>query len=581
MPMQGTLFADFSDYIDETKKADAALASFQRTNEKTDASVNQTAAAMTKGADAASSTASGFSKMSDGLRVADKSLSAFGVNVGQEINVLSELGNVAGKTVSQVGALGTATAVLAVAVGSFKLGRFLSEWSGLDQVMGPAIEKFLGFAAALKAQETGAGLDTLALASQRAGRTITDFNEALRVNADWVRENTNKYTSSAAVLNKYRDAVSGLGPKQAELRAEIEAGVLSHDQLAHRYNISAAAVDYYAKRLDQQADADKKATEHTKKLSDATADLDAALGKSSIAYASLDAATRAKVESNITLGVSETNIATALGLTEAQVKSVSAAMKQAKTDTEALAAANKMVSDLATQFSQEQVNASATSTQKQILDIGTWRAAKMAALSEMKGATLEHYEAVARIADEKLAEVNKAHAASAAQVAKELDAQTAAAAKAYQDETDAMIASFNAQQNAWAKTKFGAEDATGSIKGATAATGQLTVAMQDFGTVASSAYERAIAGAQLFAAYANAGIPTSGSIGLAGYEFDQLKRTGVPGGLSGMQWANTQPIDTSASWGKQNTLNVNVNSSDATDIAGKLVSEMKRSGYRL
>src|SRR6187399_3211808 len=102
MAMQGSLFADFSDYIEETKKADAALGAFEKTNQKTDDAVNQTAAAMTKSASAESSTTSGFTQMSEGMKVADKSLSALGVNVGQEINRLGELGGVAGKTASQI-----------------------------------------------------------------------------------------------------------------------------------------------------------------------------------------------------------------------------------------------------------------------------------------------------------------------------------------------------------------------------------------------------------------------------------------------------------------------------------------------
>jgi hypothetical protein len=35
-----------------------------------------------------------------------------------------------------------------------------------------------------------------------------------------------------------------------------------------------------------------------------------------------------------------------------------------------------------------------------------------------------------------------------------------------------------------------------------------------------------------------------------------------------------------AAWGRQNTLNVNVNSTEAGDIAEKLVTEMRHSGVR-
>jgi hypothetical protein len=101
-----------------------------------------------------------------------------------------------------------------------------------------------------------------------------------------------------------------------------------------------------------------------------------------------------------------------------------------------------------------------------------------------------------------------------------------------------------------------------------------------------TAYESAIAGAQLLRAYADAGVATSGAIGLGGYQFKQLQETGVPGGWAGVSWANRTPTPTEG-WGRggatstSNTLNVNVNTTDASKIAEKLVGEMKHQGYRL
>lgn len=124
---------------------------------------------------------------------------------------------------------------------------------------------------------------------------------------------------------------------------------------------------------------------------------------------------------------------------------------------------------------------------------------------------------------------------------------------------------------------------------AAAATGRLSVQMQNFGNAAMTAYERAIAGANLLKGYSDAGIATSGSIGLGGYEFKQLQETGVPGGWGGVGWAQGEPpwaADTK--WGTgggatQTTtnLNVNVNNADAQGIAEKLVTEMRHSGIRM
>jgi hypothetical protein len=149
----------------------------------------------------------------------------------------------------------------------------------------------------------------------------------------------------------------------------------------------------------------------------------------------------------------------------------------------------------------------------------------------------------------------------------------AAEANAYEQETQDLV-------QAYIDMQYGAGAATGAIRETTGAQQQLTVALQNFGTVAQSAYEKAIAGAQLYQAYAEAGVATGGSIGLSGYQFKQLQQTGVPGGLAAPLWANAAPASAQP-WGNQNTLTVNVNNASADQIASKLVTEMRHSGVRL
>jgi hypothetical protein len=157
----------------------------------------------------------------------------------------------------------------------------------------------------------------------------------------------------------------------------------------------------------------------------------------------------------------------------------------------------------------------------------------------------------------------------------------AQAAAAYEAETQRQADAWNRGERAGQ----GYAASTRQVAQETAQTTQQIVQLNAALGQNATAYDAAIAGAQLLKAYADAGVATSGSIGLGGYDFKQLQQTGVPGGWGGVSWANRTPTPPEA-WGRggatqtTNTLNVNVNSTDAQDIANKLVTEMRHSGVR-
>lgn len=157
-------------------------------------------------------------------------------------------------------------------------------------------------------------------------------------------------------------------------------------------------------------------------------------------------------------------------------------------------------------------------------------------------------------------------------------------AAAYEAETRRQVDAWTKAQIEGKKYADTTEKAAQETEKATGMIVQLNAALGQNAT----AYDRAIAGANLLAAYAKAGIATSGSIGLGGYEFKQLQETGVPGGWGGVGWAQGTAPGAGTPWGTgagatqtTNTLNVNVNNADAQGIANKLVTEMRHSGYRM
>ena len=145
-------------------------------------------------------------------------------------------------------------------------------------------------------------------------------------------------------------------------------------------------------------------------------------------------------------------------------------------------------------------------------------------------------------------------------ITKLTEAQKAAAA--YEAETQNQV-------QAYIEMQYGAEGATRKVDETTAATQRLTVAMADFGRTNRTAWESMQAGEELMQAYRDAGIFVGQQVATGGYQQQQRQRAGreLPTDITG-----------GAAWG--NTLNVNVNSTEAQDIAGKLVSEMSRQGMR-
>ena len=143
--------------------------------------------------------------------------------------------------------------------------------------------------------------------------------------------------------------------------------------------------------------------------------------------------------------------------------------------------------------------------------------------------------------------------------------------KRMQDQTKAYEAETQKMVDEYIQGQYGAEEATDKT---TAAAERLTVALEQTGEAARNAWESIAAGNALMEAYNKAGVATGMQIATGGYQFDRLKQSGVM-----PTYGQTTRNDTTTPWG--NTLNVNVNSTDASDIAGKLVNEMKRQGVRL
>jgi hypothetical protein len=204
-------------------EAPAELAKVDRAIQNVGTSADTTApsiAALETETAAAASSGMTFKQSFDQV---DKSLSAVGVNLGPLPGAITELGSAAGKTATEIGALGTAGLVFASAMAGWNIGTKIGEWTGWTQAIADNTAKLLGWGD-VAAVEAAEGAHTLATASEIAGRQITSMDEAIRIITKNTADYTDKAKTNAAELGRVRDA--------AEKAAEFSNKLFSMDDLA-------------------------------------------------------------------------------------------------------------------------------------------------------------------------------------------------------------------------------------------------------------------------------------------------------------------------------------------------------------
>jgi DNA-binding ferritin-like protein (Dps family) len=530
MALSGVFDADFSDFVAECAKADAGLAAIAEGATKTETAVVQmatsaettatsTGTAITGLSTATTNTSTGFKGMADSLRVADKSLGAFGVSMYKGINVLDELGQVSGKTAADLGKLGTAGAVAAAAMAGWNLGRWIADLTGADQAVANFASRLMGWGDVAK-ETAGATTDLLERASRNAGRTITDVAEAVKINTDAVKANAETFNTSANRVQAWeaeisKAANSGDLPQIVE---DLKSQNSTLEQLTAHYKISTEALQYLQREMRATAEAtrekeqaDKKAAAEAQAHADAMKHLqDSMFGADTIAKANQYVAALGSIE-NLT-----------------------------KMSATAQASMNATIGEAIEAYKR-------------------WGQTAPPILNEVYNKTLALPPIVHGLIGE-WANVGTAVTVNADSIIadlKRMEAQT----KAYEDETQRMADEWNKVKPPIDAAKKGVDDTTGAV-------GQLSIAMADLGRVAMTAWESMKAGEALMDAYSNAGIFVGQQMTTGGYQQSQRAQMS----------RETTAAGAGQAWG--NTLTVNVNSTEAGKIAESLTREMRQQGVR-
>lgn len=326
MPIVAKFTADFEDFKGQTMAATSSLKGFEASAEKAGSSLRLVSST-------SQTTAPHVNNLRTSLSQFDGVLSSVGIKLGPEIRALGELGDASGKTASQIGLLGTAGLALGAAVGGWKIGRLIADFFDLDEKIGNATAKLLGFGD-VAAQEAGAGMDVLARASTLAGRAITDFAAAQQI---IIASNANFQAS----MNTSEFRVSQWNAELAKVEADgkleaLRLALLSHNstikELSDQYGVSTRALDYFKRQSADMAAAQKQ---DAATLAAATEKMHGALERLSFlgdgwktTLASIDPVTKTAIQNFLVLGATQSDLAIKFGLSALQIKAVAQGMAE-------------------------------------------------------------------------------------------------------------------------------------------------------------------------------------------------------------------------------------------------------------
>jgi hypothetical protein len=193
-----TFAADFSQFSGEVKKAEGDL-------KELEGQTAETGAAIATMGNMSDMTGGDVLSLRESFRQFDDALASVGIRIGPAIKGIEDIAAAAGKSIVQVGLLGTVGLILAAAMAGWKIGRTVAEFFDLDNIIAKNASTLMGWGD-VAAEEAGAGADVLRLASERAGRQITDMSEALRINQKWVDDHKKAATENAKALDEWKKA---------------------------------------------------------------------------------------------------------------------------------------------------------------------------------------------------------------------------------------------------------------------------------------------------------------------------------------------------------------------------------------
>jgi hypothetical protein len=281
MAITATFAADFTQFVASTKNAEDSLARMEGQGVKLGTTLERTQ--------------SNSDRFRTSLQSFDGVLASLGVNIGTEVRALGELGEAAGKSAGDLGLIATAGLAAGAAMAGWKLGRLAAEWLGLDEAIGNATAKLLGWGD-VAGEVAGAQQDVVTRAIERGAAATISYSDALAFNNEWLKK---------------------------------RRGTLEEDEKAQKAN----------------ADELKKLIAEEERWALIMAELNSAGGHWSETLEGINGQVVEAVKFYLEAGVAQGTLATAYGLTATQVKAISSALADQLAAAKSLDEFHKVASD--------------------------------------------------------------------------------------------------------------------------------------------------------------------------------------------------------------------------------------------
>lgn len=134
---------------------------------------------------------------------------------------LNEVATAAGLTYEKLGLLQSGFLAVGVGFGAYNLTKTVLEFTGLDKVIANTVGSLSGYDAILAAEVAGA---------KEEARSFQ------------IRHLLNTIEQAPKILQHFHDEIAGLGPAMGTFVQDVDAGVLSLEQLHAKYGISTQAI---------------------------------------------------------------------------------------------------------------------------------------------------------------------------------------------------------------------------------------------------------------------------------------------------------------------------------------------------
>lgn len=257
MAITGVLTADFSNFEAAAQRAAQVLKVMESGAIKVEVALD----------DMSEGSIPSINSLRESVGQVDHVLAASGVNIGKYARGIFEIGEMSGKTVSQLGLLAAGAGLFSAAMAGYQFGTWIAGWTGLAD----AVDKYVVSHSKLPGEIAAAQQDTINLAIRNGAADTIQYTEAIAFNAKEIQRQIAQQTNWVAVLaTAQREARNLTESQKAGIAIMQEAGATT-EQITIKYAISALALKVLA---DNQKLAAQEADAHTKALKEQQAALE-------------------------------------------------------------------------------------------------------------------------------------------------------------------------------------------------------------------------------------------------------------------------------------------------------------------